>query len=140
MQDLIETFGRHFVSRQQVRALRELVQGEEGEHYAQLIRAHALLVATMPKTHETDDDGDNAQVQLHYFVGGANFYIIEKDAGSPDDEVPGAQHQAFGLADLYGDGGELGYISLPEIFESGAELDLYWQPKSLREIREKLAA
>ena len=45
------------------------------------------------------------------------------------------QLQAFGLADLFGDGGELGYVSIEELKSVGAEMDLYWTPKTLREIK-----
>lgn len=45
-----------------------------------------------------------------------------------------AQLQAFGLADL-GYGGELGYISIVELLECGAELDLHWTPQTLAEVK-----
>ena len=42
--------------------------------------------------------------------------------------------QAFGIADL-GKGRELGYISIPELLENGAELDLYYtEPKTIGEL------
>jgi hypothetical protein len=47
---------------------------------------------------------------------------VEKDA-DPDHV---GQMQAFGIADL-GMGAELGYISIPELLENGAELDLYFK-------------
>jgi hypothetical protein len=50
-------------------------------------------------------------------------------------EERGKQHQAFGLADLFGDGGELGYISIVEILANGGGLDFYFTPKTLKEIR-----
>lgn len=31
---------------------------------------------------------------------------------------------------------ECGYISIQELTSMGAELDLYWQPRSLREIKQ----
>jgi len=31
-------------------------------------------------------------------------------------------------------GPELGYISIPELLEAGAELDFYWQQKTVAEI------
>lgn len=81
-----------------------------------------------------------SQAQLHYFAGGqANWWITEKDAGSADDapEDKGKQLQAFGLADLFGDGGELGHISIQEILECGGELDFHFVPRTLGEIRSK---
>lgn len=62
---------------------------------------------------------------------------MRKDAGSQDDpaDEKGKQHQAFGVADLFGDGGELGYISIPEITAEGAELDFHWTPKTIAQVR-----
>jgi hypothetical protein len=92
----------------------------------------------MPKTGEQDGKGEQATAYLHYFAGGqASWYITEKDAGSPDDDPGTGQIQAFGLADLFGDGGELGYISIAEILENGGELDFHFTPKTLAEIRGK---
>jgi hypothetical protein len=96
----------------------------------------AALVAAMPKTYDLDGKGDEALVTLHYFAGGsANWYITEKDASAAEGEEPG-HHQAFGLADL-GYGPELGYISIPELLEAGAELDLHFTPKTLGELKAK---
>jgi len=82
----------------------------------------AKVVETMPKTYETDGQHDPV-VHLHYFMGGMDWHIIERDM-MPE------QLQAFGKANL-GYGGELGYISIDEITKAGAELDLHWQPKPL---------
>ena len=80
----------------------------------------------MPRGYEQDGKGDSAIAYLHYFTGSCDWYITERDT---TDE----QHQAFGLADL-GYGPELGYISVQELIENGAELDLYFEPKPLKEI------
>lgn len=112
-------------------------RGEEREWFRDILCTMAAKVEAMPKTYEQDGLGENAVAHLHYFTGGFDWYITEKDAGSPDDEPGQAQSQAFGLADLYHDGGELGYISLPEILSCGAELDLHFEPKTLAAIRAK---
>jgi hypothetical protein len=91
----------------------------------------------MPKSYETDGQGDKAIAHLHYFAGGSDFYITEKDKGDGRDEVPGQQHQAFGLSDVFGDGGELGYVSIAELIQHKVELDLYWTPRTLAEIRKE---
>ncbi|MFA5352688.1 MAG: hypothetical protein WC291_00500 [Thermodesulfovibrionales bacterium] len=53
--------------------------------------------------------------------------------GSGDER----QYQAFGLITLTGDpeDAELGYINIQELIEAGVELDLYWLPRKLRDIR-----
>jgi hypothetical protein len=86
----------------------------------------------MPKTGETDAQGDDAIVHLRYFAGGsAEFLITEKDIDTDGE----GQIQAFGLADLFGDGGEEGYISLREIVENGGELDFHFKAKPLKDAR-----
>ena len=106
------------------------MMGEEGDHFVELIdRVHAAWQA-MPKTYETDGQGCAALAQLHYFTGGCDWWIVEKDA-DPDHA---GQVQAFGIADLGMGYRELGYISIPELLANGAELDLHYRPKTIGEI------
>ena len=91
----------------------------------------AAIIDTMPKTYEQDGLGDQAIASLHYFLGGCDWYITEKDAEAPDSL---GQHQAFGWADL-GGGGELGYISLVELLANGAELDFHFRPCTLAALK-----
>ena len=122
-----------FVGKAQLHALRDGWRGEEKQFFFDKLVEMAGIVQTMPKTYEQDGKGDQAVAYLHYFAGGqANWYITECDVETPEE--PG-QHQAFGLADLFGDGGELGYISIVELLENGAELDLYFTPLTLGEIK-----
>lgn len=81
----------------------------------------------MPTTYETDGQGGDAIVWLHYFTPSGDWYITERD-------MEREQLQAFGKADLFGDGGEIGYINLVELLECGAELDLHWSPEALKDI------
>jgi hypothetical protein len=123
---------RRFISPQQMAALHQCLQGEERQFFIGKLADLAAMIAAMPVTYQQDDKGQDAIVYLHYFAGGqANWYITEKDAEMPEE--PG-QHQAFGLADLFNDGGELGYISIVELIQNRAELDLYFKPCTLREI------
>ena len=125
---------QEFIGRRQLSTMKQLCRGEEGQFFIEKLVQLADLVAKMPKTYEQQDLGDKAIVSLHYFAGGqANWWITEKDKGDPDE--PG-QLQAFGLADLFGDGGELGYISIVELLACNAELDLYFTPKTLAEVRQ----
>ena len=106
--------------------------GEESKHFRAIMAEFTERIMTMPKTYEQDGKGKKAIVYLHYFLGNMDWYITEKDS-DPDGE---GQIQAFGLADI-GYGGELGYISIPELISCNVELDLYWTPKTLEEIPEK---
>lgn len=127
-----------FIGPAQLRAMHAVLRGEEGDFMANKVAEISERIATMPKTYEQDGKGDAAIVSLHYFAGGqANWWITEKDTETYDE--PG-QYQAFGLADLFGDGGELGYISIVELLTNGAELDLYFTPRTLGEVRGKAVA
>lgn len=118
---------RGFISPAQMSAMADVCRSEEKQFMFDKLAALVDTTGTMPKTYETDGQGNAAVVFLHYFVKNCDFYITEKDMETE-------QHQAFGLADL-GYGGELGYISIQDILKNGAELDLYWTPKTLQEIK-----
>lgn len=119
---------RRFISPQQMAALHQCLQGEERQFFIGKLTDLASMIAAMPVTYQQDGKGQDAIVYLHYFAGGqANWYITEKD-------IENAQLQAYGLADLFNDGGELGYISIVELIQHRAELDLYFTPCTLREI------
>ena len=100
-------------------------QGEEQPHFRQMVQDWAARIAAMPRTYETDGQGLKAVAVLHYFTPAFDFYITEKDRS-------GGTQQAFGLA--IAPERELGYISIRQLVEAGAELDLYWVPKTLVEI------
>ena len=102
---------------------------EEGEFFRQQFLDIEKTIQTMPKTYEQDGMGDNAVAHLHYFMGGYDWYITEKD-------MDGGTPQAFGLAKIHT--AEIGYISIDELVKNGAELDLYWEPKTLAKIRQRL--
>ena len=125
-----------FVGRDQLSFLKSLLRGEEGEWFKAKLEEVGSVIAFMPVTYGQDGKGDEAIVYLHYFTGGCDWWITEKDAGSADDEPGTGQVQAFGLVDL-GCGAELGYISLVEVLACGAEIDLHWTPKTLAEVKAK---
>ena len=117
-----------FIGNAQAQALGIVLRGEERQFFQDKVCDIAALVTSMPKTYEQDGKGDQAIVHLHYFASGlANWYITERDQ-EPE------QLQAYGMVNLgYGD--EKGYISLLEITNCGAELDLYWTPKTLKAVQ-----
>lgn len=126
---------REFIGPAQRRVLAEMAHEdcEEHEFFRDKLVALAALIAAMPKTYEQDGKDGEALVTLHYFTGGCDWWITEKDKGTPEE--PG-QHQAFGLADL-GHGAELGYISIAELLANGAELDLYFTPCTIASLEAK---
>lgn len=122
-----------FIGNSQRQAIKSGLRGEERAHFAQMLAGLTKQINAMPWNYEQDGKGDAAVVHLHYFTGASDWYITEKDL----DHDGEGQHQAFGLADIFHDGGEMGYISITEILEADAELDLYWIPATLGEIKEK---
>ncbi len=130
----------NFIGKSQLSVMKSACRGEEGQYFRDMIAILKKTISTMPKTYETDGQGDKVTATLHYFRGGSDWYITERDAGSPDDVCPGMQHQAFGFACLNGDleNAALGYISIQELIENGVELDLYYTPKTISDIKAKL--
>jgi hypothetical protein len=125
---------RRFIGTPQMNTMVWACRGEEREWFKAKFLALAHLFDVMPRTCDTDGAGDKAIVHLHYFMGSADWYILERD----QEET---QEQAFGYADLFGDDScaELGYISIVEIIREGAELDLHWQPRTLGEVKAERA-
>lgn len=126
-----------FVSERQLTTIAiNAVSSEEGQFFIDKGHEMAEIFKTMPKTYEQDGLGDDAIVYLHYFTSGMDWYITERDMGEcPDTKEVSEQNQAFGLADLGMGYPELGYISLEELKSVGAEIDLYWTPKTLAEVK-----
>ena len=125
------------------------------QYYLVLLQGFADIFQNMPKTYETnpeqlDENGNeitdketasgvNAIAHLHYFTGGCDWWITEKD-------IEQEQLQAFGVVKLGNNYPEFGYINLVELASlvikhaSGlplsVELDFHWQPKKLKDIPE----
>lgn len=114
-----------FIGRTQLTVLVQSCHGEEGVWFKTKLAQVVALFGAMPRVYAQDGLGQDAVVYLHYFKAGCDWFITERDTST-------AQHQAFGAADL-GYGAELGYISIAEAIAGGAELDLHWEPKTLRQ-------
>jgi hypothetical protein len=127
---LLEGELSNFIGDPQRSALVRTLFGEEADYFAHKLIALANQIGAMHKTYEQDGKGDDAIVHLHYFRGGIDAWITEKDSvlGEP-------QHQAFGLVDLGQGFPEIGYVSIQELIDNGVELDLYWTPKTLGEVK-----
>jgi hypothetical protein len=116
--------------RAQGRAVAQLLKGEEGEWFRAKLDELLAIANAIPRSYETDGQGSRATARLHYFTGGCDWWITELDADTDGE----GQAQAFGMADI-GSGPEVGYISLVELCESRAEIDLHWTPATLAEIK-----
>lgn len=118
---------RHFLSRQQLTVMADGCRGEERDYFKSKIGEIFDTVETMPMTYGTDGQGDDAVVYLHYYLRDCDWYVTERDMTLNE------QRQAFGMSAIWEE--ELGYISISEIVANGAELDLHWAPKTLRQVK-----
>ncbi|MEN2388514.1 hypothetical protein [Comamonas sp. A7-5] len=121
---------RPFMSRQQMAVMAAGLRDSEGSSFMESFVKMAGVIEAMPKTYEQGDKGGQAVAYLHYFLGGSDWFIFEKDA-------EGGVDQAFGYAILNGDlhNAELGYISIAELVEAGVELDLHFSPTTFEQIQ-----
>ena len=117
---------KNFLPPMQLEILGNCLRGEEKEAFIEIVERLTNTINTMPKTYEQDGKGNKAIAYLHYFKGGIDWHITEKDM---EEE----QLQAFGQVDL-GYGPELGYISIEELKENNIELDFYFTPKTIAEL------
>ncbi len=125
---------KSFIPRLQMIVLLGFTDGQEGPFFREKIREIVQTVRTMPQTYEQDGLEDQAVAHLHYFAGGMDWYITEKD-------MDGGIDQAFGYVVPHRnpDHAELGYISIREIAGiREAEIDLHFQPKTLADIKSEL--
>jgi len=110
------------------------------EHWEVIERLN-WIVNNMPQTYETEDIPTAEKiVWLHYFYGGSDWFIVEKDMGDKDDKEPGLQYQAFGYTILNGDTemAEWGYISIEELkTKKMMELDFYFTPVKFADLKNK---
>ena len=119
-------------------------RGEEAEAINDIVMGAVERIKATPMTYQTEDvETKDKVLHLHYFKGGVDAWIVERDVGdSGNPSAPGAgegvQHQAYGKISLFGGGwedAEWGYISIAELIKNGVELDLYWTPRTAKEMK-----
>jgi hypothetical protein len=123
-----------FIGKWQFAALKKLTkESDEKSHFIDKLDEISHIIATMPTV---EDDCDKV-CYLHYIIGGnSDCYILQKDCVLGE-----AQLQAFGYTCLNGDFemAEMGYVSIKELLENEAQLDLYFSPTPLKTIQKELA-
>ena len=122
---------KNFMPDSQLKRLQYTIKSnDENTELALKVTILKERIVNMPRPYETDGQGDNAVVVLHYFANGSDWYVIERD--STEEQI-----QAFGYACLNGDyqNAELGYINIQELIRYGIELDLFWTPQKLSAVR-----
>lgn len=111
--------------------LRECLMGEEGDYFADMLIELEGKISKIPNIYGQEKLGEDAIVHLHYFRGSIDSFITEVN---PDDLNDCFGYQCLGDRQL----AELGSISIPELINSGVELDLYWTPATLKEVIERI--
>ena len=130
----------HFMPVSQRLTMIELMDSAEGDFFIQKAGEMSDRVRNAPVTYETESVPVNEKVIcLHYFGGGVDAWIIERDVGdSPSDNGLGPQEQAYGKVTLMGDGwagAEWGYVSIRELIQHGIELDLHFEPTKVGDMK-----
>lgn len=119
-----------FIPKHQLPAILSGLRSEEAPIFIEVLNKLHSIIQNMPKTFETSEQGDQAIAYLHYFGRNYDFYITEKDSESE-------QLQAFGLVCC--EQPEMGYISIVDlVISQHCELDLFWRPKTINEIKSRL--
>ena len=125
----------NFISASQILTLQKQLKREAEDNWlwCEVLRLCSRIL-TMPKTYQTDGQGDDAVAMLHYSLNGSDWWVTERDV------ILNEQIQAFGFVCLSGRyrGAELGHINIRELVEAGAQLDLYWEREPLSAIKERL--
>ena len=128
---------KDFIGHRQLDTMARLARhSDESEHFIGKLAEMVNTVNNMPKTYETEGTPmDEKNIVLHYFYANMDWYIIEKDM-----EADEPQYQAFGLADIGMGLSGGGYISIDEIINTTpAEIDLFWTPCTVAELKAKRA-
>jgi hypothetical protein len=122
---------KRFMSKQQVSLTFDLMRekSEEGQFFKDKLVALGETFTHMPQTHGQEGKGDDTLAYIHYFQGGADWYITEKD-------MENQQLQAFGMVDL-GYGPEMGYINIEDLQASGIEIDFHFKPTAIGLLKEQ---
>ena len=114
----------NFINTQQLEILLN-TKNEESDYFAAISQNIGNIIEKMPLPYGTNGD-KNPTAHLHYFIGGCDWYITERDNSSE-------QNQAHGYANL-GYGFEAGYISIEELLQNNVELDFHFTPQPIKNL------
>ncbi len=116
---------RGLINIRQAAAINHILRGEEGRGMLDILHHTAAQIIATPAIMANDGQGTGALARLHYFTAGCDWWISELDRTSGE---------AFGLCDLGMGFPELGSVYLSELISCGAELDLHFTPRPLRDL------
>ncbi|MFK5950604.1 MAG: hypothetical protein QM500_17770 [Methylococcales bacterium] len=115
-----------FMNPSQLGAIKQNFTGSEQQFFFDKAVELADRIKNMPVTYDQASKGDKAIAYLHYFQGGVDHYIYEKDS---EDEQLQASAATHGFVF------ELGYLSLVDELKKGFELDMHFSPTSIGDLR-----
>ena len=120
--------------RQYKAILEEIEEGgpETADFWDKKEQEIAAIWRFMPGPFQTVAGNGGTRANLHFFKGSADWWITEKDSDP-------RQTQMFGISGLGFNCRVYDFFSLPELKNNNAELDLYWEPKTTREILNETA-
>lgn len=136
---------RSFLPKGQASFLLEAIGRGEGQFFKDKMRKLNDVVESMPGVYGQDGLGDQAIIYLHYFGGGCDWYVTEKDVENPGDDqlvIAAEQHQAFGFVNFNDpQNAEFGYIQISALREHPLiELDFHWEPKTVAEVKKSIGS
>ena len=111
---------KYFIGTTQLKCIVDALRGEERQWFESRMIYFNTLFTSMSHLYQQDGLGKNAVAHLHYFIGGRDHYIIERD-------MTPAQNQAYALTSINGVT-EMGYVSIQELITHGVELDFHFHP------------
>ena len=120
-----------FMCSSQLQVMGAACYGEEKQFFFDKLVEMSELIKDMPQSYEQENKGDNAIAYLHYFKGGYDGYITEKD-------IEDKQLQAYGMATVGEGFPDFGYISIVELLSYQVELDLHFKPTKIGTLKKQI--
>lgn len=118
-------FLKDYIPPLELACLKEHAQGEEKEHFVELLSEVEKQIKAMPNYGALcEKEAQDIPIGMHYFGGATDFWIFELD---PEEKIGTA------FVCLNGDewNAEIGSVYIPEILGIRfLELDLYWDEKT----------
>lgn len=111
-------------------------RGEESAAFQEIERRLIDNIQKCPTTYQQDGLGDNAIVFLHYFNSNNDYYIFETDVGCKDNSPNQFQSQMMALKKEGNNDFRYGYIGLSTLLRMGCELDFYFKPQKIADIKQ----
>ena len=126
---------RPFLSAQQWAGIAKAFRGSDAAHFMELAARIAARVRLMQKADDQEGQGAWATVQLRYFLSACDWYIVNLDPVAGVERAAGFVTREGASLDA-----DPVIISVAELVACGAQLDLYFPPRSVGQLRAERAA